>query len=199
MKKTRKLMGAFALSAALAIGCAMPAFAAAGDYDGESPFYGAKTDVFLQGVADSQQQISITVPVNLTLSAPQAGGTITAPSAAAYTITNRGTTPVKVSEVCAILATKTVLSETPLDTSFEKDSENTTIYLTMKTDTLATPVRFMSPDIELILPDGHFDIAGGDSLGITLAGQAYPASSGSFAIDTSVKAVSLEYTVELIN
>ncbi|WP_165253878.1 hypothetical protein [Adlercreutzia sp. ZJ304] len=196
MKKTRKLMGAFALSAALAIGCAMPAFAAAGDYDGQGSITDAKTDVFLQGVADSQQQISITVPVNLTLSAPENGGTITAPSAAAYTITNRGAALVKVSSVTPAVAANFTLSEEALSTSFQKDANSATVHLTMKTDTLSTPI-VIKGEAAITLPGTHFDIAGGDSLGISLAGQAYPSEQGNFSVDASVKAVALTYTVAL--
>ncbi|WP_165062972.1 hypothetical protein [Adlercreutzia sp. ZJ154] len=111
MKKTTKIMSTLALSAVLAMGCAVPAFAA----DGDTPNYGSKvgesgtqlnntntnpddnvgtvtngagaamTDINLRTTTD---QINCMLPLEMTVAAKTLGGPIICPSAGAYTIQN---------------------------------------------------------------------------------------------------------------
>ena len=76
MKKMSKTLGAVAASAALAIGCAMPAFAAEGSVNaetqnivGDATGATGETEVRLFGY-DSSSQIVATIPVSLTVAAP---------------------------------------------------------------------------------------------------------------------------------
>lgn len=119
MKKTSKLFGAVALSAALAMGTALPAFA-----ETVGVGTGAETskDGVLSSTANGQvkatgenvvnlygydvnNQITASIPVSVTVAAPVAGGAIKAPDPALYTITNTGSVPIKVESVTGKAAT----------------------------------------------------------------------------------------------
>ncbi|WP_165061979.1 hypothetical protein [Adlercreutzia sp. ZJ154] len=110
MKKTSKLLGAIGLSAALAIGTAVPAFAAttqwtdAGNND-ETTALGSLVEDGTKGeIADGSNsstkvhigtnisQLSVQVPIKLYLATESAGGALIAPSAGTYTIKNYTTT-----------------------------------------------------------------------------------------------------------
>ncbi|WP_165062304.1 hypothetical protein [Adlercreutzia sp. ZJ154] len=85
MKKTSKLFGAVALSAALAIGTALPAFAAATDTNvkTEASHGGAQTTA---KISTSIPAIDCTIPLEVHFSTPITGGKLVAPGD--YGITN---------------------------------------------------------------------------------------------------------------
>ncbi|WP_165253288.1 hypothetical protein [Adlercreutzia sp. ZJ304] len=97
MKKTSKIFGAVALSAALAMGCAVPAFAAdLGSGDGtvdastDNPVVNSavSTDVKVKARIS---QIDVTVPLNVTIVADAAGGPLGVPSEGIKTFTAQNT------------------------------------------------------------------------------------------------------------
>ena len=105
MKKTSKIMSAVALSAALAIGTAMPAFAATTSKgtEGEMEMDGSavKTEeVSTDGESGETSvhmktevsNISVTVPVKAYLYAETVGGNLGTPSKTAYRLVNTSTT-----------------------------------------------------------------------------------------------------------
>lgn len=107
MKKTSKLFGAVACSAALAIGCAMPAFAVEEAPAGTNPEASVSTDVekfttdnnvttasTSVDVLYQAKQIKAEVPLKVTIvasGAPGTAGDVLAPKASEYKITNTGT------------------------------------------------------------------------------------------------------------
>lgn len=97
MKKAN-VFGAMLCSAALAMGMAMPAFAVGASTDGTATASGnngtASTSVKMS-VTDSS--ISATVPLNLFVVSPSAGGALSVPTT--YQIENTGATSVYVSKV----------------------------------------------------------------------------------------------------
>lgn len=110
MKKTSKLFGAVACSAALAIGCAMPAFATTPYSGAANPgVTGDGSDNAFNATANSSpmaatastsvdvlyqaKQITAKVPLKVTIVAsgsPTVAGTVLAPNASDYKITNTG-------------------------------------------------------------------------------------------------------------
>lgn len=127
MKKTSKLFGAIALSTALAMGCAVPAFAtdptvggsiegtdmSTPDAPGDTDHDGMHTDV---AVKTQISNISVAVPLNVTIVASSEGGTINAPSAgvknitggtasvSGYRIENTSSFPVEIVDVASAAA-----------------------------------------------------------------------------------------------
>ncbi|WP_165063059.1 hypothetical protein [Adlercreutzia sp. ZJ154] len=102
MKKTSKVLGAIGLSAALAIGCALPAFA--DDYEGylanskDDPKYHEQSlagtdegDGTTVGVKSYISNISVQVPLEAIVYADVVGGNLNCPSASVYTLTNNST------------------------------------------------------------------------------------------------------------
>lgn len=96
MKKTSKVLGSVALAATLALGCAAPAFAdpygtAVGDMDSRNDLKqhddSMGTDV---NIATMITNISVAVPLDLTIVADSAGGPIMAPSAGVKTLDSTG-------------------------------------------------------------------------------------------------------------
>lgn len=116
MKKTSKIFGAVVCSAALAVGCAMPAFAAGNGYDdgkaGKDTTYsnadgtlkddtgtatGPKTDINLRTYTD---QIDCTLPLKVTVAVDIKGGAITPPTN--YQIKNNvATSPLYITKLAA--------------------------------------------------------------------------------------------------
>lgn len=95
MKKTSKVFASAALSAALALGCAVPAFAEVGA-TGDTKFDQATdaTDGSQSTVVNLEAtttQINATVPITVVVSAKIEGGTMITPSAGAYRIVNNST------------------------------------------------------------------------------------------------------------
>ena len=91
MKASGKTLGALALSAALALGCAVPAFGAVASdnpYGARDQDYSDPTTNLKQGdtaettvnIATMTTNINVTVPLNVTVVADSAGGAILAPT-----------------------------------------------------------------------------------------------------------------------
>lgn len=101
--KLTKTLGAFALTAALAMG-AIPAFAAGVDVSSvEDQFVQqagdandtASASTTIKGTAINEQ-LNAVIPIELTVVTPSAGGTLTCPDASAYRITNKGSSDIYV-------------------------------------------------------------------------------------------------------
>ncbi|WP_165063017.1 hypothetical protein [Adlercreutzia sp. ZJ154] len=98
MKKTSKVLSAVVLSATLALGCAMPAFAVDFNDDGLGVASGSvetstmnksntngETSVYMK---TTTTQIDATIPLNIVTAADIEGGVLTTPSESAYKISN---------------------------------------------------------------------------------------------------------------
>lgn len=96
MKKTSKVLGALALSAAMAVGTAMPAFAAAPDFskygdegtDTADPASKQGTMGTTAWMTATTYQIDATVPLNIAMVGDMAGGQMMTPHEGVYRITN---------------------------------------------------------------------------------------------------------------
>lgn len=94
--KKKSLLGAVMLSAALAVGMAIPAFAAESGDTAMSTNLGSSTDVKIATNGEiSGDQVSVTVPLTMTVVAKTAGGDLMVPTAA-YKISNQSTSDVNV-------------------------------------------------------------------------------------------------------
>ncbi|WP_165062505.1 hypothetical protein [Adlercreutzia sp. ZJ154] len=208
--KTSKLFGAVALSTTLALGCAMPAFAVTPpDYEGKDTINNANTKVLVNGIAapTTENQISVTVPVDLPLSVAQKGGNLIAPSASKYAITNSGTKAVKIESVAPEAANKFELADNTLTvpaTASKYPETNSQIYLAMKTDAMSTSITLKDPTVTLT--EGLFDIAAGETLNLNMSGVAVPSQElydgtdkKGFDAVNSTHAVTLTYTISIDN
>lgn len=93
--KATKTLGTLAISAALAMGCAAPAFATdpveTGEYTRvEADSNGVNTADTEVYVTADVKQLNVEVPLKYVIAANVNGGTATAPSASAYGIDNKG-------------------------------------------------------------------------------------------------------------
>lgn len=89
MKNKKSLLGALALSAALVVGTALPAFAANQGQANVGSGKGSETSVSIATYNDAQispDQVSVTVPLSMTVVARTGGGSLMTPSG--YIITN---------------------------------------------------------------------------------------------------------------
>lgn len=149
MKK--KMFGALALSAALAMG-AVPAFAA--------PGVDANTSAFEEGEASTAvdiettiKQLNVTLPVKVTLAASIGGGDATCPSDGAYKIVNSGNIDVFVTQTAAKSITNRAwgLSATPIAATTDPVSSSTThgdIYMAIQPGTLEGDVFTLNEDVD---------------------------------------------------
>lgn len=95
--KIKKMAGALALSAALAMGTAMPAFAASATE--ETAFSGTDGSTEIKAsVLDTQLQATVPLHVAIVFNADSGVGDIKAPDASKYAITNTGEGSIKVTE-----------------------------------------------------------------------------------------------------
>lgn len=107
MKKTSKLFGAVVCSAALALGCAAPAFAVpnAGEVTNTKNYeeaVQAGNASSLIAMKTQNTQISVSVPMNIAFYAESAGGALGVPSANTYHIDNSSAVPVYITKInCA--------------------------------------------------------------------------------------------------
>ncbi|WP_139652694.1 hypothetical protein [Raoultibacter phocaeensis] len=92
MKKTKTTLTALALTAALAMAAAPAALAADASVNETGSIASDGTASTTLNVYATASQIQATIPIDITIVTPAAGGTITAPSANAYKIVNNNTT-----------------------------------------------------------------------------------------------------------
>ncbi len=101
--KMKKMVGAVAVAAALAMGTCVPAFATGGASASdatENPFSDSGNTVIKAHIDNVDKNIRATVPLNVTVVfGGQGGSDIIAPSSTDYKITNIGEGPIQVSEV----------------------------------------------------------------------------------------------------
>lgn len=211
MKKMTKTFGVVAASAALALGCAMPAFAADSltvevgadnnvtgtDADGAS----GSTVVNLYGV-DSSKQIKAVIPIDMTVSAPKTGGALTCPTPGAYKITNQSSdVDIKLTKAQAKantdgqwqISTSTLTADS-LDTTYKKIQ----LILAPQTDEFgvsAATLTLTGAEDTLTNFDSHTIAADGGELGIELSGSASPKSGTQFDDSVSEKAAQITYTI----
>lgn len=206
MKKTSKLFGAVALSAALALGTALPAFAApAVDVTGNGEIKNGaeegKTIVEIFGTGEDQ--ISATLPMTITVSAPESGGAITAPNPSAYAITNNSAKAIVIDSVQAESTApfKVVESEAAIDTFAATTECNVFMTFSGVGEGAKTHIIKESAATTLdyeVAKDGKFDIQ--------IAGKVKPGTSysngngnGKLSQTDTAKAVTLTYAVSLKN
>lgn len=96
MKK--KVLATAALTAALAFGTAVPAFATEDATNPES-FDSNRSQTTTVSIETDKSQLSATIPVKMTVIAPVVGGNITAPSDAKYIIENNSLIPIYVTSI----------------------------------------------------------------------------------------------------
>ena len=192
MKKMSKTLGAVAASAALAIGCAMPAFAAEGSVNaetqnivGDATGATGETEVRLFGY-DSSSQIVATIPVSLTVAAPQDGGAITPPTADKYAITNQGDLGIKVTKVKGVPYSGWTLSSSSTVTP----GSNHAILLNVANGGSTVQVK----PTEASITADFTAPAKGDKVNMALSGEAQPKTGSTFA-ETAVPAVKVVYTI----
>lgn len=110
---------AVALTAALTLGTAPAAFAAAGVGNLENKTLQNEGDTGTTvKVETTVSQISVQLPLTLTIATPTKGGTTSVPSADSYKIVNQSIFPIKVSNATAVAQEDWTLKSDPLsDTS----------------------------------------------------------------------------------
>lgn len=96
MKK--KVLATAALTAALALGTAVPAFAAE-DASDPQPFDNDRSQSTTVSIETDKSQLSATIPIKMTVIAPVVGGNITAPSENKYVIENNSLIPIYVANI----------------------------------------------------------------------------------------------------
>lgn len=195
MKKTKKLAAALALSTTLAMGT-VPAFAADPSVNDTGSFAddgnSSGTAATVVNVYASASQIQATIPVDITIVTPAAGGAITAPSATAYKIVNNNaSTALKVTQVQGQDANDwAAVADFSADVSGVGE-----LKMTVKAGS-ANPVAIKSAAATAI-PDeaqAYFTVpADGGELGLTLAGSTKVAST--LKADSTYPAVKIMYTV----
>lgn len=149
MKK--KMFGALALSAALAMG-AVPAFAAPSVDSSASAFEDGQASTSVD-IETTIKQLNVTLPVKVTLAASIGGGEATCPSDGAYKIVNSGNIDVFVVETAASSITRNAwgLSATPIAATTDPVSASTThgdIYMTIQPGTLEDDVFTLNEDVD---------------------------------------------------
>lgn len=200
MKKMTKTFGVVAASAALALGCAMPAFAAEGSVSVETQnFVGTSTDgtsddlegstqVNLYGY-DESTQIVATVPVSLTVAAPAAGGAIIPPTSGTYAITNGGELGIKVTNIKGTEeAGWKLLASVPSS----RNSYNN-MALNIKNMGTLVPVTTSGSAVS----SDFTAAAKNDKIEMDLSGSALPKTGADFAEDAT-PAVKVIYTVAAV-
>lgn len=157
MKKTSKLFGAVICSAALAVGCAMPAFAVTSNngvnvYDQTDAAAPPTTPTAGTNIADGStastpveiatniEQISVEVPTKMTFVAKSVGGDMLMPQA--YRITNWSNVPIYVKDIKAQYDSGKenawVLTSTAGDAAAGVEADSTTTRAKVKVDLSAS-------------------------------------------------------------
>lgn len=219
--KTSKMLGAVALTAALAMGT-MPAFAAApkvatapgavGDDtlvsnvtksdDGATNTGNADTTVWAQSYVP---QLNVTIPIEMGVAFPAANGKIIFPSDTAYKIINNGENAVKVEEVKATQKGTFQLVNEITESTTPSTGMNAVFNITMKrTGVMETPipVNAMSGTTAQTTQlnwtiDGASGTGSSTEQAVTFAGNAKYASSvdGSVFANDILEVALLSYTV----
>lgn len=183
MKK--KVLATAALTAALAFGTAVPAFAAESATEDTAFTKDQTTTVSIETNTD---QLSASIPIKMTVVAPAGGGDIKAPGSDAYKITNNSLIPIYVTSL----------------TGGEKDAGWKLV--SAISDTVAGTVGDiqMSVNGTSVASGNTASIVGeamkvnekgneaGNVLGLTVAGKTTPVKSTS---DSAVEAVTITYTI----
>lgn len=197
MKNTKKILTTLALSSVLAMG-AVPAFAVDASVNESGSFAdneGTGTGTTQLNIQATASQIQATLPIDITVVTPAAGGIITAPSANAYKITNNSSeTDLKVQKITGVNANdwvfKTTLSK-PTDIQSPTKGE---LKLSVKAGA-SSALAITATDVTV--PENavsYFTVPKGGSLGLTLEGEtAVP--TGGLSTDSPIKAAKIQYTV----
>ena len=190
MKK--KALAAAALTAALAFGTAVPAFA--------ESFSGNKADTTVSVYTDTSN-ISATLPLTLTVGGPANGGALTVPGADTYKIVNTSAFDIKVQEVAASQTAQAaekwgLASDTQSSEPAPSDGKIATLQMKIATSddasgwTVATNAPFA--------PTSGWTVAAGENneLAISLSGSmSKAADTTASSAASAVEAVKLTYTV----
>lgn len=194
--KSSKLFGALTLSAALAMGTAAPAFAAAGDVGTEGAFKKetATTDV---NMIYNTTQINCTIPLDLTIGVQGPGmKAVVAPDASKYAINNSGDATIKVSSIKTENSNASwVLNEVTASTT---DAQVATAegWLDMELSANGSTVDLVTAKTTPQTPGSGFQVASGKALELELSGNSFTKSTTTAANDTYTPAVfQIIYTI----
>lgn len=191
MKK--KVLATAALTAALAFGTAVPAFA-------DNPFVNNEADTTVSVYTDTSN-ISATLPLNLTVKGPANGGAFTGPSDGTYKIVNNSAFDIKVKDVSgsqtAAAAEKWGLAaDNQSNEAAPTDGKIAMLQMRIATVgdasgwTVATNTPF-TPTTGWTIPSGE-----SNELAIALSGtMSKAANTNASTAETAVEAVKLTYTV----
>lgn len=219
MKKSTAL-GAVLCSAALAVGMAMPAFADTnsigtnGDPDSFVPNTAGdsatqSTTVRLAGIAEDQ--IIATIPVDITVAAPAAGGAIQAPQPSVYTIVNGSAKDLKLTgaQVEGLLKGLNFVDDETAK-ALASNGSNSQAWLQLAAGnasavSIATPTSddpSKAAAASLPATTDWQATANGGKLNLGLSGKAFPAKTGSTSVtsfqEASQQFVKITYTVSLV-
>lgn len=193
MKKSKKVLATLALSTTLAL-VAVPAFAADASVNDSGSFATDGKGVTQLNVQATASQIQATLPIDITVVTPAAGGTITAPSANAYKITNNNAeAPLLVKKIQGVDANGWVFKSALSQSADIASGTTGEMKLSVKAGASAA-VAITTTDTEI--PAGtaaYFTVPANDSLGLTLEGAT--AVKTSLPTDSPIKAAKIQYTV----
>lgn len=202
MNKAQKIFTAIALSTTLAMG-AVPAFAA----DGSASVN--KTDSFVEtttnngaasttlNVYASASQIQATIPVDITIVTPAKGGTITAPTDAAYKIVNNNqTTPLKVTAVKGVDANEWSLKSSHTPNAAEISGVGELVMTVKAGASSAVPIVTTGEGTKIEgATQSYFTAPANGELGLALAGTSKISSADGLTANSTYPAVKITYTV----
>lgn len=191
MKNTKKILTTLALSSVLAMG-AVPAFAADDASVNDSGSFGTDgTGTTQLNIKATASQIQATLPIDITIVTPAAGGIITAPSANAYKIVNNNaTTALQVKSIKGEDANGWAFKST-LDKANVKDTGDLKLGVkagassSLIIGTSSTPIEGNTA--------AYFTVPAKGSLGLTLEGET--AVKTDLSTDSPIKAAKIQYTV----
>lgn len=195
MNKTKKALTALALSATLVMGVAPAAFAADAGVNKTGSIANDGTASTTLNVFATASQIQATIPIEITVVSPANGGTITAPTAEAYKITNNGSDAIKVTEIKGVDGNGWKAVKTLTEDVADMTATTGELALTVKAGASAALAVDSAAATAVTAPnDSYFTVAAdGGSLGLTLAGESKVKNPLTDA--TAYKAVQIAYTV----
>ena len=196
MYKTKKTLTALAITAALAMGAAPAAFAADASVNETGSIGSDGTASTTLNVYATASQIQATIPIDITVVTPAAGGTITAPSANAYKITNNNaTTDLYVKSVQGVDANGWKAVDTLTSPATGMAADTGELKMTVKAGasnalTIASTATSVPDQAK-----EYFKVSAKGELGLTLAGES--SVKKELTADSTYPAVKIAYTVAL--
>lgn len=196
MNKTKKALTALALSAALAMGAAPAAFAADASVNKTGSIANDGTASTTLNVFATASQIQATIPIDITVVTPAAGGALTTPSASAYKIVNNNaSTDLYVKSVQGVDANGWKSVSTLTSPANSMAAETGELKMTVQAGASAPLVIAAAATEVPAEAKAYFKVPASDELGLTLAGESSVKSE--LKADSTYPAVKIAYTVAL--